>query len=211
MMLRVFLFILLWSVAAAHGAALLVFGDSLSSSYRLNQGAGWVDLLRERLEENRYDYKVVNASVTGETTAGGRTRIITALTEHKPDIVVLELGANDGLRGATVESIRSNLTAMIVEARNRGARVLLVGMQLPPNYGTGYTGKFRDMYRAISKSERVALVPFMLEGFADDRSAFLDDGIHPGPAAQRRILDTVWSYLEPMLRERAARTPARSR
>jgi acyl-CoA thioesterase-1 len=206
-MLRFFLFILMCNWGAAHATAvILVFGDSLSAGYGLTQGAGWVDLLQQRLEREKYDYKVVNASVSGETTLGGRNRIGAALARHKPEIVVLALGANDGLRGAGIETIRSNLTATISDARDHGAAVLLVGMQLPPNYGSDYVGKFRGVYGAVAKSQRVALVPFLLEGFAEDRSRFLPDGIHPVAAVQPQILDTVWKHLRPLLARREVKS-----
>ena len=177
----------------------MVFGDSISAGYGLPQGTGWVDLLQHRLQRENNNYKVINASLSGETTLGGKSRIGSLLAQHKPEIVVLELGANDGLRGAKIETIRSNLLSMIEESRQRGSKVLLVGMQLPPNYGSVYTGKFQELYSAIAKSQRVPLVPFMYEGFAADRSSFQPDGIHPNPAAQRHMLDTVWKHLYPML------------
>ena len=191
---------------ASAAGTILVFGDSLSSGYGLPAGAGWVDLLQQRLERDKYDYKVVNASVSGETTLGGRNRIAAALARHRPEIVVLELGANDGLRGAAVETIRSNLAAIIHASRQRGARILLIGMQLPPNYGSGYVEKFRDLYASLARTERVAFVPFMLDGFAEDRAQFLPDGVHPGASVQSRILATVWNHLRPLLGERTVKS-----
>lgn len=204
-MLRIFLFILLWSIAGVtHAAAtILVFGDSLSSGYGLPQGAGWVDLLQQRLAREKYDYKVINASLTGETTVSGKKRLGGALTRHQPEIVILELGGNDGLRGAGIDAIRANLTAMIAACRQREARVLLVGMQLPPNYGSVYVEKFRTLYSAVARSQRVPLVPSLLEGFATDRGAFQPDGIHPNAAAQPRMLDNVWKQLHPLLTHRS--------
>ncbi|HEV2008585.1 MAG TPA: arylesterase [Burkholderiales bacterium] len=200
-MLRIFLFLLLWSAAGVtHAAAtIMVFGDSISAGYGLRQGTGWVDLLQRRLTSEKYDYKVINTSLSGETTLGGKNRIGRALAQHKPDIVILELGVNDGLRGASVEAIRANLAAMIADCRKRGAKVLLVGMQLPPNYGSDYTEKFRSAYSSIATSLRVPLVPFLLEGFAADPGAFLSDGVHPNASAQLRMLDTIWIQLRPML------------
>ena len=177
----------------------MVFGDSISAGYGLRQGTGWVDLLQRRLTSEKYDYKVINTSLSGETTLGGKNRIGRALAQHKPDIVILELGANDGLRGAGVEAVRANLAAMIADCRKRGAKVLLVGMQLPPNYGSDYTEKFRSAYSSIASSLRVPLVPFLLEGFAADPGAFLSDGVHPNASAQLRMLDTIWIQLRPML------------
>ncbi|HEV8519216.1 MAG TPA: arylesterase [Burkholderiales bacterium] len=200
-MLRIFLFLLLWSTAGVTQAAatIMVFGDSISAGYGLRQGTGWVDLLQRRLTSEKYDYKVINASLTGDTTVGGKNRIGRALAQSKPDIVILELGANDGLRGANVETIRANLAAMITECRKRGAKVLLVGMQLPPNYGSAYTEKFRSAYSSLAESLRVSLVPFLLEGFAADSGAFQSDGIHPNASVQSRMLDTIWIQLRPML------------
>jgi acyl-CoA thioesterase-1 len=200
-MLRIVLFVLLWSAAVAvHAAAtILVFGDSLSSGYGLPQGAGWVDLLQQRLQRENYDYKVINASLTGETTAGGKNRLSRALAQYQPEIVILELGGNDGLRGTKIETIRANLSTMIAACRKRGARVLLAGMQLPPNYGSEYVGKFRQMYGAVAKSQRVPLVPFLLEGFAGDPGAFQADGYHPNVTVQPRMVDTVWKQLRPLL------------
>ena len=191
----------MWSAAGVtHAAATLtVFGDSISAGYGLRQGTGWVDLLQRRLTSEKYDYKVINASLTGETTVGGKSRIGRALAQYQPDIVILELGANDGLRGASVETMRANLTAIITDCRKRGAKVLLVGMRLPPNYGSDYTEKFRSAYGSIATSLRVPLVPFLLEGFAADAGAFQSDGVHPNASAQLRMLDTIWTQLQPML------------
>lgn len=196
---------MLWSIAGVtHAAAtIMVFGDSLSTGYGLPQGAGWVDLLQQRLAREKYDYKVINASLTGETTVSGKNRLGGALTRHKPEIVILELGGNDGLRGAGIDTIRANLTAMIAACRQRKAKVLLVGMQLPPNYGRTYVEKFRVLYGAVAKSQRVPLVPSLLEGFAADRGAFQPDGIHPNATAQPRMLDNVWQQLRPLLNHRS--------
>ena len=195
------LILLLWSVAGiTHAATILVFGDSLSAGYGLPQGAGWVNLLEQRLARENRDYKVVNASLTGETTTGGKTRLGAVLAQHKPAIVILELGSNDALRGARVETMRINLNAMIAICRKYKAQVLLVGMQLPPNYGNDYAGKFKEMYASLARSQRVPLVPFLVEGFAADRSAFQPDGLHPTASMQARMLDTVWRELRPLLK-----------
>jgi acyl-CoA thioesterase-1 len=186
--------------AAASGAAtILVYGDSLSAGYGLPREQGWVHLLEQRLRAEKLDYKVVNASISGETTLGGRSRIEAALKTHRPALVILELGANDGLRGATPESIRRNLEAITDACRRARARVLLVGIRLPPNYGTDYTEKFHAVFSAVARSRKLPLVPFLLDGFADDRKLFQDDGIHPNAAAQPLILDTVWKELKPLL------------
>jgi acyl-CoA thioesterase-1 len=202
-MLRIFLVLVLWSAAGLTSAAstILVFGDSLSAGYGVPQGSGWVDLLQQRLERENNNYKVINASLSGETSVGGKARIAGVLMKYKPDIVVLGLGANDGLRGAQIETIRANLLSIIAESRRRGSEVLLVGMQLPPNYGV-YAEKFRELYFEIAKSQRLPLVPFILEGFATDRTAFQSDGVHPTPSAQAHMLATVWKELQPMLKRR---------
>ena len=200
-MLRAILFLLLWSVAGiTHAAPILVFGDSLSAGYALPQGTSWVSLLEKRLANENRDYKVINASISGETTVGGKNRLGAALAQHRPAIVVLELGINDALRGAKVETMRANLTAMIAVCRKYKARVLLVGMQLPPNYGSDYAGKFKQMYASLAQSQRVPLVPFLFEGFAADRGAFQPDGLHPKAEMQPRMLDLVWKQLQPMLK-----------
>jgi acyl-CoA thioesterase I len=192
------------AVAVSHAAGtILVFGDSLSAGYGLARNQGWVDLLRARLAQEHADYKVVNASVSGETTEGGKRRLGATLAEHRPQIVILELGANDALRGARIETIRGNLAAMIEECRKRGSQVLLVGMNVPPNYGSDYTEKFRSLFETLAKTQRVPLVPFLFEGFATERTMFQPDGIHPAREAQARMLETVWPYLRPLLGPRA--------
>ena len=189
--------------AAASGTAtILVFGDSLSAGYGLPREQGWVHLLEQRLRAEKLDYMVVNASISGETTLGGRSRIDTALKTHRPALVILELGANDGLRGATPESIRRNLEAISDACRRAQARVLLVGIRLPPNYGTAYTEKFHDVFGAVARSRKLPIVPFLLDGFANDRMLFQDDGIHPSAAAQPLMLDTIWKELKPLLARR---------
>jgi len=200
-MLRIFLFVLLFSAAGiTHAAAtILVFGDSISAGYGLPRDQGWVDLLRARLVREHADYMVVNASVTGETTVGGKTHLGAALNRHQPQIVILELGGNDGLRGTRVETIRANLTAMIAACRKHGSRVLLVGMRVPPNYGSDYEHKFRLVYETTAKTQRVPLVPFLFEGFAADRAMFQSDGIHPTIDAQEKMLDNIWPRLRPLL------------
>jgi acyl-CoA thioesterase I len=200
-MLRILFVIFLLSMAPAQAATLLVFGDSLSAGYGLSQEQGWVSLLSQRLKSEGYDYKVANASISGETTLGGASRFQGALQQHRPQLVILELGANDGLRGQNVDGMRRNLEKMIDAARQRGAQVLLVGMRLPPNYGTAYVEKFQRAFSDVAAAKRVPLVPFMLEGFADQRAMFQNDGLHPTAAAQARILDTVWTGLQPLLRK----------
>jgi len=210
-MLRIFLVLLLSGVGTlAHAAStVLVFGDSISAGYGIAREQGWVDLLRARLAREHADYKVVNASVTGETTAGGQLRLASALKQHLPQIVILELGGNDGLRGTPAQTIRANLAAMVDECRRQHSRVLLVGMNVPPNYGSDYTEKFREVFETVARSQRVPLVPFLFEGFATERALFQPDGIHPVAAAQQKMLDNVWPKLLPLLTPPAA--GARSR
>lgn len=186
--------------AASCAATILVYGDSLSAGYGLPREQSWVHLLEQRLRAEKVDYKVVNASISGETTLGGRNRIDAVLKMHRPALVILELGANDGLRGVSPESIRRNLEAISDACRRANARVLLVGMRMPPNYGTAYTEKFQEVFSAVARSRRLPLVPFLLDGFANTRELFQDDGIHPNAAAQPLMLETVWKELRPLLK-----------
>lgn len=185
--------------ATAAPATILVMGDSLSAAYGLSADQGWVALLRRRLAARGYDYTVVNASISGETTAGGVTRLPQALRQHKPAIVILELGANDGLRGLPITLMKQNLGRMISLSRDSGARVLLVGILLPPNYGPRYTQEFSAVYPALARTYRIPLVPFLLEGVAQDRNKLQADGLHPRAVAEPRVLDNVWKRLVPML------------
>lgn len=178
---------------------LLVFGDSLSAAYGLNTDQGWVALLQDRLQDEGYGYTVVNASVSGETTAGGRARLPRALDQHKPSIVVLELGANDGLRGLPLQGVRANLEAMMTSIRQAGARVLVAGILIPPNYGPTYSQGFADMYQQLAREQKVPLVPFLLEGVALDPRLMQEDGLHPRAEGQPRVLDNVWRHLRPLL------------
>ncbi len=178
----------------------MVYGDSLSAGYGLPAGKGWANLLPERLKEERFDYKVANASLSGETTLGGRNRIATSLKLHQPEIVILALGANDGLRGGSLGTMRSNLESIVDSSRKSGARVMLVGMRLPPNYGSDYTEKFRQVFREIAATRKVTLVPFLFEGFADNRAYFQPDSVHPNVDAQPIMLETVWKGLRPLLK-----------
>lgn len=190
--------------ASAH-PVILVVGDSLSAEYGLPRGTGWVQLLSARLRSERFDYTVVNASISGETTSGGRTRLPALLKQHRPAVVILELGANDGLRGLPLNTMRDNLEAMIKASQAAGARVLLVGVRVPPNYGRDYSEKFFDSFAAVARETRIALAPFLLDGFAESTQLFQADRIHPGESAQPRMLDNVWPHLKPLLRSRAAR------
>jgi acyl-CoA thioesterase-1 len=185
---------------AAPSPTILVFGDSLSAAYGISQAKGWVALLAKRLEAQGYGYQVVNASSSGETTGGGRTRWPRALDLHKPDIVILELGSNDGLRGLPLEQMRANLETMIQLAKSRGTRVVLLGMQMPPNYGPAYTTGFRAAFSELAKSHQVSLVPFFMEGIALNAELMQDDDLHPNEAGQPLLLDNVWPLLEPLLK-----------
>ncbi|APR05470.1 Arylesterase precursor [Thauera chlorobenzoica] len=196
-----FFFIVLFA-GTAHAATILVWGDSLSAGYGLRRGEAWPALLQTRLQDEGFRHTVVNASISGETSAGGRSRLPQALEQHQPEILILELGANDGLRGLRPQLLADNLQAMIATARESGARVLLIGMQMPPNYGPAYTRRFAQTYADVARNEDVALVPFLLEGFADRPELFLADGIHPNAEAQALVLETVWQGLEPLLAPR---------
>lgn len=186
--------------AAAPAATVLVFGDSLSAGYGLQPGQGWVSLLARRLQAEKLDYKVANASISGETTLGGRNRIESALKTHRPSIVVIELGANDGLRGGSPVAMRANLEAIVDASLRARARVLLVGMRLPPNYGTDYAEKFQRTFGEVAKRKKLPPPPFLFEGFAENRDYFQADGIHPAAAAQAMMVDTVWKSLRPLLK-----------
>lgn len=205
-----FVLALVAPAALAQPGVILVLGDSLSAGYGLPTGRGWVNLLQQRLAQRKLDYSVVNASISGDTTAGGRARLPAALAQHRPAIVVIELGANDGLRGQTLDSMRENLTAMVRASHKAGARVLLVGMQIPPNYGQEYTRKFQQTFAEVAKAEKVALVPFLLDGFADQRAMFQPDAVHPTEQAQPQMLDTVWRKLLPLLDPRGSAGPRRT-
>ena len=185
------------ATGAAQQQTILVFGDSLSAAYGIPREAGWVSLLQQELQRSHPHYQVVNASISGETTAGGRQRIAAALRKHRPAIVVLELGANDGLRGTPVANIESNLRAIIEQSQKARAQILLVGIQLPPNYGVKYTAGFKTIYPQLARQYKSALIPFFLEGLT--RGEFQPDSLHPNAAAQPKILQTVWVKLKPML------------
>ena len=180
----------------------LIVGDSLSAEYGLQRGSGWVALLQERLQRDKVPARVVNASVSGDTTAGGRSRLPALLAQHRPAVVIIELGGNDALRGLPLQSTRDNLRAMIRASRAAGARVLLLGMDMPPNYGERFRADFRALYTDLAREEKVALVPFFLAGVADVAHAptlFQDDRIHPNERAQPILLDNVWPALRPLL------------
>jgi acyl-CoA thioesterase-1 len=199
-MLRSIVVLLFFLPAVCHAATVLVFGDSLSAGFGLRIEEAWPSLLQKRIAGEGFKQTVVNASVSGETTAGGRTRLPAALAQHKPVAVVIELGANDGLRGLPIAAMRDNLDAMTRMATEAGAKVVIVGMQLPPNYGPDYTKKFADSFPEVASKNKAALVPFLLEGFADRSNWFQADGLHPVAAAQPTIVETIWKGLKPVLK-----------
>ena len=204
---RILLLSLLWLAPALGLAApaphvILVMGDSLSAAYNIDPAQGWVTLLQQRLQDSGYDYTVVNASISGETTSGGLTRLPAALKEHAPAIVIIELGANDGLRGLPIQVMRDGLTRMIADSEAAGAKVLLVGMRLPPNYGGPYTQAFAHAYQDLARQHRLRLVPFLLAGVAEHRELMQGDGLHPLAQAEPEVLDNVWPYLKPLLHKK---------
>ncbi len=185
-----------------HAAAtVLVMGDSLSAAYGIDKQRGWVALLQQRLQRQDPGHRVVNASISGDTSRGGLSRLPAALKRESPDGVLLALGANDGLRGFAPERTRANLRRMIQQAHDVGATVLLLGIKLPANYGSAYGEKFHRVYLELADEMRVALVPFFLEGVAETRALMQADGVHPGVEAQPRILENVWDGLGPLLNE----------
>jgi acyl-CoA thioesterase I len=199
-MFRILAFLLALLCGPAAAETILVFGDSLSAAHGIAVRQSWPALLQARLSEEKFPQTVVNASISGETTAGGRSRLPAALQQHRPRIVILALGANDGLRGLPLTQMRDNLAAMVRAAKSAGARVLLVGMRLPPNYGPEYTREFNALFAAIGRQEKTAVLPFLLEPIALDDTAFQPDRLHPTAAAQPKILDHVWLALKPLLK-----------
>jgi acyl-CoA thioesterase-1 len=188
-----------WLPAAAAAPTVLVLGDSLSAAYGIAEDRGWVALLQQRLAEHGFPHRVVNASVSGETSVGGRNRLPRLLEEHRPAVLVVELGANDGLRGISPQVFSENLAAIVATGQDAGARVLLLGVRLPPNYGAIFNARFERVYASVADDTGTALVPFFLEGVAEDRGLMLPDGLHPAAEAQPRLLDNVWPALEPLL------------
>jgi acyl-CoA thioesterase-1 len=187
---------------SAPAPVLMVFGDSLSAEYGLPQGTGWVALMEQRLKAENLGWRVVNASISGETTLGGRNRIDAELARHRPQAVVIALGGNDGLRGVSLETTRANLEYMVTASRKINARPLLVGVRLPPNYGRTFSEKFRLVFVEAARNTKSPLVPFILEPFADKRDFFQPDGIHPTVAAQPLMLDTLWPEIRNVLKAR---------
>ena len=187
-------------LAAWAGGTILVYGDSLSAAYGLSREAGWPTLLQARLKQEEMDYTVANASISGETTSGGAARIAETLEAHKPRVIIVALGANDGLRGLPPEQMRANLAKMLSASRRAKARVLLVGMRMPPNYGETYTRQFAQVYIDLAREFKTALAPFLLEGMAERRDLFQSDNMHPTAEAQPILLENIWKGLAPLLK-----------
>lgn len=190
---------LMCMVQNAAAGTVLIVGDSISAAFGLDTRQGWVSLLEQRLKAEGFDDKVVNASISGDTSAGGLARLPTLLAAHKPDLVVLELGGNDGLRGQPPTQLQQNLAAMIDSSRASGAKVLLLGMQLPPNYGRRYTEAFSKVYDTLAEEKKVPLVPFFLKDVGGVPGMMQGDGLHPSVAAQGKLLENVWPALKPLL------------
>lgn len=184
---------------AASAQTVLVLGDSLSAAYGMSADQGWVALMQQRLDRRAPGTEVVNASISGDTTQGGLTRLPALLERHRPSLVLVELGANDGLRGTPLPVIRQNLEQLISRSQSAGAQVLLIGIHLPPNYGPRYTQGFHALFAEVSESYGVPRVPFLMDGVALDAGLMQDDGLHPNAAAQPRLLENVWPHLEPLL------------
>lgn len=199
--LTIIILLVFTSLASAEEKArILVLGDSLSAGYGIELKQSWVSLLAERIAGN-YPYQVINASVSGETSGGGLARLPALLKEHQPALVILELGGNDGLRGHSLNIMQQQLESIVKQSHSAGARVLLLGMQIPPNYGQRYTERFHKVYTQLAQQHDLAYVPFFLEGVATNRELMQRDGIHPTAAAQQTMLDNVWVGLEPLLKK----------
>lgn len=190
--------LLCWAQAAL-GGTVLVVGDSISAAFGLETSQGWVHMLQQRLDSQGFDYRVVNASISGDTTAGGRSRLPQLLGEHVPEIVILELGGNDGLRGQSPVELKQNLAAMVEQSRQAGAQVVLLGMRMPPNLGQRYTTAFANAFDSLAEDEQLPYVPFFLDGVGGVAGMMQADGIHPTAGAQQRLLDNLWPVLEPLL------------
>lgn len=188
------------AAARADAPVILVVGDSLSAAYGIRLEQGWVALLQARLEAEGYGHRVVNASASGETTGGALARLPRALARHRPAVVILELGGNDGLRGLPIADVRGNFEDLIRLSREAEARVLLIGMRIPPNYGPAYTQTFHELYGDLARQHGLPLVPFFLDGIALDDSLMQDDGLHPAASAQPNLLELVWPELKPLLK-----------
>ncbi len=183
----------------AQAGTVLVVGDSISAAFGMDTQQGWVHLLDERMRNEGFEHQVVNASISGDTSAGGAARLPALLAEHQPQLVIVELGGNDGLRGLPPNQLQQNLASMIDASRGAGAKVLLLGMRIPPNYGERYTTAFAKVFDDVAAEKKVPLVPFLLEGVGGVTSLMQDDGVHPAVAAQPRLLENVWPTLKPLL------------
>ncbi|TRO37219.1 arylesterase [Pseudomonas sp. ALS1279] len=190
--------LMFWAQGAVAGT-LLVVGDSISAAFGLDSRVGWVALLEKRLQEEGFEHAVVNASISGDTSAGGAARLSALIAEHKPELVIIELGGNDGLRGQPPAQLQQNLASMVEKSQQAGAKVLILGMRLPPNYGARYTTAFAEVFSKVAEESGSALVPFVLEGIGGVPSMMQPDGIHPTAEAQPVLLDNVWPTLKPLL------------
>jgi acyl-CoA thioesterase-1 len=191
---------MLLPLSAWAGGTILIYGDSLSAAYGLSQDAGWPALLQSRLKQDGMDYTVTNVSISGETTSGGAARIAAALKAHKPRVIIVALGANDGLRGLPPKQMRANLAKIVIQSQRARARVLLVGMRMPPNYGETYTQQFAQVYTRLAREHETALVPYLLQGMDQRRELFQSDNMHPTAAAQPILMQNVWPALVPLLK-----------
>ena len=196
---RILLLLLLFLPGTAPAHIILIVGDSLSAAYGIPVAQGWVALLQERLDAGDYPYQIVNASISGDTTANARARLPQALASHAPAVVLLELGGNDGLRGLSLKAMQANLAAMIASLQAAGAQLLLIGVQLPPNYGPRYTERFQAIYRELAREYDIALLPSLVAGIGTEQNLMQQDGIHPNATAQPLIRDRVWEALVPLL------------
>jgi acyl-CoA thioesterase-1 len=186
---------------AGESDTILVIGDSLSAEYGLSRDSGWVALLAKRLHAEKAGYQMQNSSISGDTTSGGLARLPDALARYSPETVIIELGSNDALRGLDLSMTEANLSKMVELSQKANARVLLVGMQIPPNYGRRYAEQFRDLFDKVAQRHGISLVPFLLEGVATDKAMFLDDALHPNERAQSHLAENVWRHLKPMLQD----------
>ena len=205
---RILLLLFLLLPGTASAAIILVVGDSLSAAYGIQVEQGWVSLLQERLDAGDYPYQIVNASISGDTTANARARLPQSLASHEPAVVLLELGGNDGLRGLSLTAMKGNLAAMISSLQQAGAQLLLIGVQLPPNYGPRYTERFQAVYRELAREHDVALLPSLVDGIGTEQNLMQPDGIHPNATAQPLIRDRVWEELLPLLDQPGHSQPA---
>jgi acyl-CoA thioesterase I len=199
MLNKVLLLLLLILPVTAPARIILIVGDSISAAYGIPVEHGWVSLLQQRLDTAGYACRIVNASISGDTTANARSRLPQALASHEPAVVLLELGGNDGLRGLSLAEMKTNLAAMIISSQEAGAQVLLIGMQLPPNYGPRYTQRFQSVYQELASEANLALVPSLVDGIGTEQGLMQPDGIHPNADAQPLIVDRVWKALMPLL------------